>query len=218
MIEPEVAFARISDCMDLAESFVKYVVDDVVKSCPKEMEFFNSRVEPGLLEELDNLINSSFNRVSYTEAISILENCGVEFSYRVKWGDDLQTEHERYLTEKHFSGPVIVYNYPRELKPFYMLCNDDEKTVSAMDLLVPRIGELIGGSEREWREDLLQQRMLECSVSPDDYSWYMDLRRYGSVPHAGFGLGFERLILLLTGIKNIRDAIPFPRYPGSATR
>jgi asparaginyl-tRNA synthetase len=216
MIEPEVAFNTIIENMELAEDFVRYLATYILKECREDLEFFNLRIDNTVISVLENIANSSFERVSYTETISILEKVNSQFEYPVEWGSDLQTEHERYLTETKFQKPVIVYNYPKSIKPFYMKQNDDGKTVAAMDLLVPRIGELIGGSEREWRLDLLEQRIDEMGLNRDDYWWYLDLRKYGSVPHSGFGLGFERMVLLATGMKNIREVIPFPRFPGSA--
>ena len=180
------------------------------------MQFFNERIDKTILETLKNILDHKFIRLPYTEAIEILEKCGEKFDYPVSWGIDLQSEHERFLTEKHFKQPVILYNYPRTLKPFYMRCNDDGKTVRAMDVLVPRVGEIIGGSQREERYDVIVERMKECHLNPDDYWWYLDLRRYGTVPHAGFGLGLERMLLLLTGMANIRDVIPYPRTPKHA--
>lgn len=216
MIEPEVAFNTIIENMSLAEEFVKYLVQAVLDKCEEDLNFFNLRIEPTLLETLYNIRDNSFERVTYTDAIEILEKNNSNFDYKVEWGCDLQTEHERYLTEEHFKKPVIVYNYPKTIKPFYMKLNDDDKTVGAMDVLVPGIGELIGGSEREYRYDLLKKRMDEMGLPEEEYWWYLDLRKFGTVPHAGFGLGFERMVLLATGMKNIRDVIPFPRFPGNA--
>ena len=213
MIEPEIAFADINDNMDLAEDMVKYVVNYVLENSKEEMQFFNSFVEKGLLEKLDNVVNSEFGRISYTEAIDILMKNNDNFEYPVKWGTDIQTEHERYLSEKIFKRPVFAVNYPKEIKSFYMRMNEDNKTVAAMDLLVPGIGELIGGSQREERLEFLEKRMDEMGVKKDDMWWYLELRKYGGVKHSGFGLGFERLIMYLTGMSNIRDVIPFPRTP-----
>lgn len=216
MIEPEMPFYQLEDNMELAESFIKSVIGKVLKDCSEDMEFFNLRIDKTLLETLDNIMNNDFKRVTYTEAIDLLTQSGQEFEYPIEWGKDLQSEHERYLTETHFKQPVILYDYPRTIKPFYMRCNDDGKTVRAMDVLVPRIGEIIGGSQREDRLDYLLERMKECDLDPEEYWWYVDLRRYGSVPHSGFGLGLERLIQLVTGMTNIRDCIPFPRTPKNA--
>jgi len=216
MIEPEVAFADINDNMDLAEDLTRYLVSWVLEKDRNDLEFFNLRIEKTVLEVLENIAQNRFERITYTEAAEILEKNNDNFEYKVNWGTDIQTEHERYLTEQVFKKPVIVYDYPKEIKAFYMKLNDDDKTVRAMDVLVPRIGELIGGSERENRYDVLLNRIRELGLNEKDYWWYLDLRRYGSAPHAGFGLGFERLLLLVTGMKNIRDVIPFPRYPGNA--
>ncbi len=216
MIEPEVAFAELTENMDLAEDLTRYLVKWVLDKNMTDLEFFNLRIEKSVLEVLDNIANNTFERISYTEAVTHLEKNNSNFEFPVSWGTDIQTEHERYLTEQVFKKPVIVYDYPKEIKAFYMKLNDDDKTVRAMDVLVPRIGELVGGSERENRHDVLVTRLKEQNLNVDDYWWYLDLRKYGSVPHAGFGLGFERLLLLVTGMKNIRDVIPFPRFPGSA--
>jgi len=216
MIEPEIAFADLDDLADLAEDFLKYVFKAVLDECPEDMAFFAQRIEPTAIERLEKLINAPFVRVDYAEAIEILKNSGQKFEFKPEWGLDLQTEHERYLTEKHFNAPVVVKNYPTEIKAFYMRLSDDGKTVAAMDVLAPGIGEIIGGSQREERLDVLQQRMEEQGMDADTYSWYVDLRRYGTVPHAGFGLGFERLITYITGMANIRDVIPYPRVPGRA--
>ncbi len=204
MIEPEIAFADLEDDMELAEAMVRYVIGDVMERCPEELEFLNSFVDKGLIDRLTHVRDSDFARVSYTEAIDILKASGENFEYGAYWGMDMQTEHERYLAEKHFGRPVCVYNYPKEIKAFYMKQNDDGKTVAAVDILVPGIGELIGGSQRE--DDL----------DKDTYWWYLELRKYGTAPHSGFGLGFERLIMYLTGVSNIRDVLPFPRTTGSA--
>ncbi len=216
MIEPEIAFADLEDDMELAEDMVKYIIRFVLERCPEEMEFFNNFVDKGLLDRLDNVINSDFGRVTYTEAVEILQKSGHEFEYPVTWGCDLQTEHERYLTEQVFKKPVFVTNYPKEIKAFYMRANEDGKTVAAVDLLVPGVGEIIGGSQREERYDLLVKRIEECGMKVEDYDFYLDLRKYGTVPHAGFGLGFERMIMYMTGMSNIRDVIPFPRTTKSA--
>ncbi len=216
MIEPEIAFADINDNMQLAEDMVKYVVSYVLENEKEEMEFFNSFVEKDLFAKLDNVISSEFGRISYTDAIDILMKNNDKFDYPVHWGTDIQTEHERYLSEQIFKKPVFVINYPKEIKAFYMRMNEDNKTVAAMDLLVPGIGELIGGSQREERLDLLEKRMGEMGVGKEDMWWYLELRKYGGVKHAGYGLGFERLIMYLTGMGNIRDVIPFPRTPKNA--
>ena len=215
MIEPEIAFADLNDDMALAEAMVRYVIADVMERCPEELDFLNSFVDKGLIDRLTHVRDSDFARVSYTEAIEILKNSGEHFEYGAYWGMDMQTEHERYLAEKHFGRPVCVYNYPKEIKAFYMKQNDDGKTVAAVDVLVPGIGELIG-SQREDRLDVLEARMDELGLDRESYWWYLELRKYGSTPHAGFGLGFERLIMYLTGVSNIRDVLPFPRTTGSA--
>lgn len=216
MIEPEIAFADLQDDMNLARDMVKYVIKDVLEKCPNEMQFFNNFMDKGLIERLNNIVYSDFATVTYTEAIELLEKHKDEFQYPVYWGADLQTEHERYLTEKIFQKPVFVTNYPKEIKAFYMRLNDDGKTVAAVDLLVPGVGEIIGGSQREERIDLLIERLKELGLKEEDYWWYLDLRKYGGVKHAGYGLGFERLIMYLTGMQNIRDVLPFPRTTGSA--
>ncbi len=216
MMEPEMAFADLNDDMNLSEKMIKYLITYVLKELPEEMEFFNKFIDEGIKDRLDNILNSEFARITYTEAIDILEKSGEKFMYPVKWGIDLQTEHERYLTDKVYQKPVFVTDYPKDIKAFYMRLNDDEKTVAAMDLLVPGIGEIIGGSQREERYELLLARMKEMNLSEEEYSWYLDLRRFGSVKHAGFGLGFERLIMYLSGMANIRDVIPFPRTPKNA--
>ncbi|MDO5483752.1 MAG: asparagine--tRNA ligase [Desulfovibrionaceae bacterium] len=215
MIEPEMAFADLQDLMELGESLTRHVVEHVLRASEADLKLFDNFVDKGLLDRLKGMLARPFARVSYTEAVDILADCGREFTYPVSFGTDLQTEHERYLAEEHFQRPVIVYDYPKEIKAFYMRANDDGKTVAAMDMLVPRIGELIGGSQREERLDRLTARIQELGQKPEDYWWYLDLRRFGSVPHAGFGLGFERLLMMLTGITNIRDVLPFPRTPGS---
>ena len=211
MIEPEIAFADLQDDMVLAEGMIKYIINYVLEHAPEEMNFFNSFVDKGLLERLNNVVSNDFGRVTYTEAIEILEKNNDKFEYKVTWGCDLQTEHERYLTEEVFKKPVFVTDYPKDIKAFYMKMNDDNKTVAAMDLLVPGIGEIIGGSQREDDYDKLITRMNELGLKPEDYDFYLDLRKYGSVRHAGFGLGFERCVMYLTGMGNIRDVIPFPR-------
>jgi asparaginyl-tRNA synthetase len=211
MIEPEIAFADLQDDMMLAESMLKYIISYVLENAPEEMEFFNKFVDKGLLERLQHVITSDFGHVTYTEAIELLEKHNDKFEYKVSWGCDLQTEHERYLTEKIFKRPVFVTDYPKEIKAFYMKMNDDGKTVAAMDCLVPGIGEIIGGSQREDDYDMLVKRMEECGLAKEDYDFYLDLRRYGTARHAGFGLGFERCVMYLTGMTNIRDVIPFPR-------
>ena len=216
MIEPEIAFADLEDDMELAEDMLKYVIADVLAKAPEEMEFLNSFVDKGLIERLQHVVNSKFARVSYTDAIDILLKADKKFEYPVHWGMDIQTEHERYLAEEHFGSPVCVYNYPKDIKAFYMRQNDDGKTVAAVDVLVPGIGELIGGSQREERLDVLEARIKELGLDMDSYWWYLELRKYGTTPHAGFGLGFERLIMYLTGVSNIRDVLPFPRTTGSA--
>ena len=216
MIEPEIAFADLKDDMRLAEDMVKFVINYVLENAPEEMAFFNQFVDKGILERLQGVASADFGVVDYTEAVEILKTCGKEFEYPVYWGCDLQTEHERFLTEEHFKKPVFVINYPKEIKAFYMKLNEDGKTVAAMDLLVPGIGELVGGSQREENLDVLLERMAELGLKEEDYWWYLDLRRFGGTRHAGFGLGFERLIMYLTGMTNIRDVIPFPRTTGQA--
>ncbi len=216
MIEPEIAFADLQDDMALAEEMLRYVISSVMEQAPEEYAFLNQFVDKELISRLEGVVNSRFVHVSYTDAIRILEESGADFEYPVSWGMDIQTEHERYLAEKHFGGPVCVYDYPKDIKAFYMRMNEDHRTVAAVDVLVPGIGELIGGSQREERYDLLVSRMQELGMDLESYRWYLDLRRYGTVPHAGFGLGFERLIMYLTGISNIRDVLPFPRTVGSA--
>lgn len=211
MIEPEIAFADLQDDMRLAEDMMKYIINYVLEKAEDEMEFFDEFVEKGLKQKLQNIVNSEFAQITYTKAVEFLKESGEKFEYPIEWGRDLQTEHERYLTEKVFKKPVFVTDYPKDIKAFYMRMNDDGKTVAAMDLLVPGVGELIGGSQREEREDMLIQRMKDYNIVPKDLGWYLDLRRYGGVKHAGFGLGFERAIMYLTGITNIRDVIPFPR-------
>ena len=216
MIEPEIAFADLDDDMDLARDMIKYVIADVLEKCPEEMKFFNDFMDKGLLERLRHIVDSEFRKVTYTEAIRLLQEHKDEFKFPVEWGCDLQTEHERYLTEKIFGTPIFVTDYPKEIKAFYMRLNDDGKTVAAVDMLVPGVGEIIGGSQREERLELLTARMKELGLNEKDYWWYLDLRRFGGVKHAGFGLGFERLIMYLTGMQNIRDVIPFARTTGNA--
>lgn len=216
MIEPEVAFADLKDNMNLSEAMIKYVIRYVLDECSQEMEFFNKFVDKGLVERLNALVNAEFGHVTYTEAIDLLLNSGYEFEYPVSWGIDLQTEHERYLTEQIFKKPVFVTDYPKEIKAFYMRMNDDNRTVAAMDMLVPGVGELIGGSQREERLDYLEKRMDELGLDKKDYWWYLELRKFGGTTHSGYGLGFERLIMYLTGISNIRDVIPFPRTVSNA--
>ena len=216
MIEPEMAFFDLKDDMEIAEAMIKHIINHVLKTCPDEMQFFNSFVDKGLLERLDFVRSSDFGCVTYTEAVEILEKHNDEFDYPVSWGVDLQTEHERYLTEKIYKKPLFVIDYPKEIKAFYMRQNDDGKTVAAMDCLVPGVGEIIGGSQREERLDVLRARMEELGLDEKDYWWYLDLRKYGGVKHSGFGLGFERIIMYITGVQNIRDVLPFPRTTGSA--
>lgn len=216
MLEPEMAFAELADDMDLAEKLIKYLIAYILKELPEEMEFFNKFIDTGLLEKLNNVLNSDFVRLPYTEAIELLIKSGEKFAYPVSWGIDLQTEHERYITEKIFDKPVFLINYPKEIKAFYMRQNEDGKTVAAMDLLVPGIGEIIGGSQREERLEVLEARIKELGLKREDYWWYLDMRKYGSVKHAGFGLGFERAVMYFSGMANIRDVIPFPRTPKNA--
>jgi asparaginyl-tRNA synthetase len=216
MVEPEMAFCDLEGDMDLAEEFLKHIFKYVMETCPEDMEFFNSRIDNTVLETANNIINNQFERLTYTEAVNLLEKADVKFDYPVSWGADLQSEHERYLAENLFKKPVIVTDYPAQIKAFYMRLSDDEKTVRAMDILAPKIGEIIGGSQREERLDVLEKRILAQGMNPEDLWWYLDLRRYGTVPHAGFGLGFERLVQFMTGMGNIRDVIPFPRTPQSA--
>jgi len=216
MIEPEIAFADLTDNMKLAEDMFKYIVNYVLENAPEEMEFFDSFVSKGIIERLKSIVNSEFGVITYTEAVELLKKSGEEFQYPVEWGIDLQTEHERYITEKIFQKPVFVINYPKEIKAFYMRVNDDNKTVAAMDLLVPGVGEIIGGSQREERLDVLTQKIIDNGMDPEDYWWYLELRKYGGTKHAGYGLGFERAIMYITGMSNIRDVIPFPRTVNSA--
>ena len=216
MIEPEIAFADLQDDMDLAEAMVKYIITYTLENAPEEMAFFNQFIDKGLLDRLDHIVNSAFERITYTEAVEILQKSGKEFQYPVEWGLELQTEHERYLTEEVYRKPIFVTDYPKDCKAFYMRLNDDGKTVAACDMLVPGVGEIIGGSQREERLDVLEARMKELGISEKGYEWYLDLRRYGGVKHAGYGLGFERMIMYMTGMSNIRDVLPFPRTPKSA--
>jgi asparaginyl-tRNA synthetase len=216
MVEPEMAFCDLVGNMDLAEAFLKHIFKYVLETCPEDMEFFNQRIDDSVLATADNMINNKFERITYTDAIAQLEKAPKTFEYPVEWGLDLQSEHERYLAEELFKKPVIVSDYPKQIKAFYMRLNDDDKTVRAMDVLAPKIGEIIGGSQREERLEDLEKRMRSQDINPEDLWWYLDLRRYGTVPHAGFGLGFERLVQFMTGMGNIRDVIPFPRAPLSA--
>jgi asparaginyl-tRNA synthetase len=217
MIEPEVAFAELKDVAQLAEDMLKYVCKAVLEELPDDMAFFAQRIKKDAIERLEKLVNSDFVRMDYTDAIEILQNCGKEFEFPVEWGIDLSSEHERYLAEEHVGAPIIMQNYPKDIKAFYMRINDDGKTVAAMDVLAPGIGEIIGGSQREERLDVFDARLDEMGLSKEDYAWYRDLRRYGTVPHSGFGLGFERLVAYVTGMQNVRDVIPFPRTPGNAS-
>ena len=210
MIEPEMAFFDLTDNMDLAERFLKQILRDVLEQCAEDLQFFNERIDSSVLATLQLVLDSEFVRLTYTEAVEILTQSGETFEFPVAWGSDLQSEHERYLTERKFQRPVILYDYPRTIKPFYMRVNDDGRTVRAMDVLVPKVGEIIGGSQREERLDVLEQRMQEQGLNPQNYWWYLDLRRYGTVPHSGFGLGLERLVQFISGMANIRDVIPFP--------
>lgn len=216
MVEPEMAFCDLEGDMDLAEAFLKHVFKYVMETCPEDMEFFNQRIDDSVLATAENIISNQFERITYTSAIALLEQAPVKFEYPVSWGLDLQSEHERYLAEQLFKKPAIVTDYPVGIKAFYMRLNDDQKTVRAMDILAPKIGEIIGGSQREERLDVLEKRMQSQGLNPEDLWWYLDLRRFGTVPHAGFGLGFERLVQFMTGMGNIRDVIPFPRTPLSA--
>ena len=218
MIEPELAFADLVDDMDCAEEYTKYCLRYVMANCKEDLEFIDKFASKGNLAVLENIVSNDFQRVSYTEAIEQLQKHSqkAKFEFKPDWGVDLQTEHEKYLCEKVYGKPCIVYNYPKQIKAFYMKSNDDNLTVKAMDVLVPRIGELIGGSEREERLDVLEQRIEECGLNKEDYKTYIELRKYGTVPHSGFGLGFERLVMLATGMENIREVIPFPRWPGHA--
>ncbi len=216
MVEPEVAFCDLAGLADLAEEFLKSVFRGVLESCPDDMDFFNARIDKSVLKTLRHVVETPFERISYTEAVKILENSGRSFEYPVQWGTDLQSEHERFLSEEHIGRPVVVTDYPKQIKAFYMYLNDDERTVAAMDVLVPKVGEIIGGSQREHRHDVLLRRIDEQGLEREPYWWYLDLRRYGTVPHAGFGLGFERVVQFMTGMENIRDISPFPRVPGHA--
>jgi asparaginyl-tRNA synthetase len=216
MVEPEMAFCNLDGNMDLAEAFLKYVFNYVLEHCPEDMEFFNQRIDNSVLATAENIINNEFARIAYTEAITLLEKADRTFEFPVSWGLDLQSEHERYLAEEHFKKPVIVTDYPAQIKAFYMRMNDDGKTVRAMDILAPKIGEIVGGSQREERLDALERRIDELGMPKEELWWYLDLRRFGTVPHSGFGLGFERLVQFMTGMTNIRDVIPFPRAPLSA--
>lgn len=216
MIEPEMAFADLTDNMDCAEAYIKYILDFVLNSCHEDLLFFNKHISEGLIDHLQKIVETPFERASYTYAVRILEKADKKFDYPIKWGLDLQTEHERYLAEEYFSKPVIITDYPKDIKSFYMRSNSDGKTVAAMDVLVPRVGEIIGGSQREERYEVMVDKLKEFHLKLDDYWWYLELRKYGSVPHAGFGAGFERLVQFATGMENIRDVIPFPRYPGKA--
>ncbi|MBU3134191.1 asparagine--tRNA ligase [Clostridium gasigenes] len=216
MVEPEIAFADLEDNMELSEEMLKYVISYVMAECPEEMDFFNQFVDKGILDRLNHVVSSDFAKVTYTEAVEILKATDKKFDYKVEWGIDLQTEHERYLTEEHFKKPLFVTDYPKDIKAFYMRVNEDGKTVAAMDLLVPGIGEIIGGSQREERLDVLTKRLADLNLNEEDYWWYLELRKYGETKHAGFGLGFERLIMYITGMSNIRDVIPFPRTTGQS--
>ena len=216
MIEPEIAFADLQDNMDIAEDMIKYIITYVLENAPEEMEFFNNFIDKGLIERLNNIVSNDFERITYTKAVELLKESGKEFQYPVEWGIDLQTEHERYITEEIFKKPVFVTDYPKEIKAFYMRLNEDGKTVAACDLLVPGVGEIIGGSQREERYDMLAERMKELGLKEEDYWWYMELRKYGGVKHSGYGLGFERIIMYVTGMSNIRDVLPFPRTPKTA--
>jgi asparaginyl-tRNA synthetase len=215
MIEPEMAFCDNSGNMDLGENLIKYLAAYTMQECGEDLELFAKWVDKNLMSTLENIAQSDYIRLPYREAVEILAACGKDFEYEISFGKDLQTEHERYLTEAHFKKPVIVYDYPKSIKPFYMRVNDDRETVAAMDVLVPNIGEIIGGSQREERLEVLEARMDELGMDKTPYWWYLDVRRFGSVPHSGFGLGFERLLMLITGISNIRDVIPFPRTPNN---
>ncbi|MBI2963028.1 MAG: asparagine--tRNA ligase [Deltaproteobacteria bacterium] len=214
MVEPEMAFCDLEGDMEIAEAFLKHLFRAVLEACPDDMRFFAERIDKGVIDTLEHIVAASFERLTYSQAVDILRKCGKSFEFPVEWGKDLQSEHERYLTEEHLRKPVIVTDYPKEIKAFYMYVNDDGETVRAMDVLVPRIGEIIGGSQREDRMEVLQRRIAESGLRAADYWWYLDLRRHGSVPHAGFGLGFERAVQFITGMQNIRDVIPFPRVPG----
>jgi asparaginyl-tRNA synthetase len=216
MIEPEVAFAELPEDMDLAEGLIKRIFADVLGDCSEDMQFFNDRIDETVIATLESIVASSFERITYSEAVDLLQKSSKKFEFEPVWGEDLQSEHERYLTEEAIGRPVIVTDYPSSIKPFYMRLSEDEKTVAAMDVLVPKVGEIIGGSQREERLDVLESRMRDQELDPQEYWWYLDLRRFGTVPHAGFGLGLERVVQFTTGMTNIRDVIPFPRTPGSA--
>jgi asparaginyl-tRNA synthetase len=216
MVEPEMAFCDLEGDMDLAEEFLKTLIKGVLEDCPEDMQFFNDRIDKSVLETLTHIAETPFERMTYTEAVEILERSGRSFEFPVSWGMNLQSEHERYIVEEHVHRPVIVVDYPKEIKPFYMYMNDDDRTVAAMDVLVPKVGEIVGGSQREHRLAQLERRIEECGLSVNDYWWYLELRRYGTAPHSGFGLGFERVVQFMTGMANIRDVIPFPRVPGFA--
>ncbi len=216
MIEPEMAFCDLQGDMDIAEAMIKFIISEVLRKCPEEMKFFNSFVDKGLLERLDNIVNSDFERITYTQAVEILQKSGKKFEYPVEWGLELQTEHERYLTEEVYKKPIFVTDYPKDCKAFYMRLNDDGKTVAACDMLVPGVGEIIGGSQREERYDVLLSKIEDMGLTADDYDWYLDLRKYGGVKHAGYGLGFDRILMYMTGMSNIRDVQMFPRTPGNA--
>jgi len=217
MVEPEVAFCDLAGLADLAEAFLKSIFQSVLEKCPDDLAFFNQRIDDTVLETLHHIVDEPFERLTYTEAVAVLERSGEAFEFPVSWGVDLQSEHERYLTEKHVGRPVVVTDYPKDIKAFYMYRNDDERTVAALDVLVPKVGEIIGGSQREHRYDALLANITAQGLDPDDYWWYLDLRKHGSVPHAGFGLGFERIVQFMTGMENIRDVSPFPRVPGYAS-
>ncbi|MBQ6314254.1 MAG: asparagine--tRNA ligase [Mogibacterium sp.] len=216
MIEPEMAFCDLQGDMDIAEAMIKFIISEVLRKCPEEMKFFNSFVDKGLLERLDNIVNSDFERITYTQAVEILQKSGKKFEYPVEWGLELQTEHERYLTEEVYKKPIFVTDYPKDCKAFYMRLNDDGKTVAACDMLVPGVGEIIGGSQREERYDVLLKKIEDMGLTESDYDWYLDLRKYGGVKHAGYGLGFDRILMYMTGMSNIRDVQMFPRTPGNA--
>lgn len=216
MIEPEMAFCELDEMMDVIEDFIKFLFRYALEEAEEEMKFFNQWIDKGRIKILEDIIKADFGRISYTEAIDILEKADVKFEYPVQWGIDLQSEHERYLTEKYFKKPIMVTDYPKDIKAFYMRLNDDNKTVRAVDCLVPQVGEIVGGSQREERYDVLLARMKEMGMDIDKYQWFLDLRKYGTVPHSGFGLGFERILMYISGMSNIRDVIPFPRTPGNA--
>ena len=216
MVEPEITFGDLEDNMELAEDLIKYIINYVLENCPEEMDFFNKFIDKGLLERLNSIVNSDFVRISYTKAVELLIESGHKFDYPVEWGCDLQTEHERFITEEIYKSPVFVTDYPKDIKAFYMRMNEDGKTVRAMDLLVPGVGEIIGGSQREERYDVLMSKIKEMGLHEEEYWWYLELRKFGTATHSGFGLGFERIIMYLTGMSNIRDVIPFPRTPKNA--